>query len=38
MRMEVLEEGEVDKTKCVCVMRGKTEKPLKTIMDLTLFV
>ena len=36
-KMEVLEEEEADKTKCVHVMRGKTEKFLKTIMDLTLF-
>ena len=36
--MEVLGEGEANKTKCVHVKLGKTEKFLKTIMDLTLFM
>ena len=36
--MEVLEEGEVDKIMKMHVMRGKTEKFLKTILDLILFV
>ena len=36
--MEVLEEGEENKTRCVHVVQGKTEKFLKTIWDLTLFV
>ena len=36
--MEVLGEGEADKTKCVHMMRGKIEKFLETVMDLTLFV
>ena len=36
--MEVLGEEEADKTKCVHMMRGKIEKFLKTVMDLTLFV
>ena len=38
MRMEVLEDGEADKAMKMQVMRGKTEKFLKTILDLTLFV
>ena len=29
--MELLGEGEVKKTKCVCMMLGKIEKFLKTI-------
>ena len=29
--MEVLGEGEADKTRCVNMMRGKTKKFLKTI-------
>ena len=43
-KMEVLEEGEVDKIMKMHVirgkieMRGKTEKFLKTILDLILFV
>ena len=36
--MMVLEEGEADKTMKQHVMRGKIEKFLKTILDLTLFV
>ena len=42
--MEVLEEGEVDKIMKMHVMRGKiemrgkTEKFLKTVLDLTLYV
>ena len=38
MKMVVLEEGEADKTMKQHVMQGKTEKFLKTILDLTLFV
>ena len=38
MKMEVLEEGKVDKTRRQHVMQGKTEKILKTVLDLTLFV
>ena len=43
-KMEVLEEGEVDKIMKMHVMRGKiemrgkTEKFLKTVLDLTLYV
>ena len=36
--MEVLEEGKADKTRRQHVMQGKTEKILKTVLDLTLFV
>ena len=38
MIMEVLGEGEADKTRCVHLMRGKTEKFLKTVLNLSLFV
>ena len=38
MKMEVLGEGEADKTMKVHAMRGKTEKFLKTVLDLTQFV
>ena len=38
MKMEVLGEGEADKTKCVHVMQGKAKKFLKIVMDLTIFV
>ena len=38
MKMMVLEEGEADKTMKQHMMRGKTEKFLKTVLDLTLFV
>ena len=38
MKMEVLGEGEADKTMWVHVMRGKIEKFLKIVLDLTLFV
>ena len=31
MKMEVLGEGEADKTRCVHVMHGKTKKFLKTV-------
>ena len=37
-KMEVLGEGEADKTIRVHVMRGKFEKFLKISLDLTLFV
>ena len=36
--MEVLEEGEVDKTMKKHVMQGKTEKFLKIVLNITLFV
>ena len=38
VKMVVLEEGEADKTMKQHVMQGKTEKFLKTILDLTLLV
>jgi len=38
VKMVVLEEGEADKTMKQHVMQGKTEKILKTVLDLTLFV
>ena len=37
-KMVVLEKGEVDKTMNKHVMRGKIEKFLKTVLDLTQFV
>ena len=37
-KMEVLEEGEVDKIMKMHVMWGKIEKFLKTVLDLTQFV
>ena len=36
--MEVLGEGEAEKTKYVNVMRGKTKRFLKIVLDSTLFV
>ena len=36
--MEVLGDGEVDKTMWVHLMQGKTEKFLKTVFDLILFL
>ena len=36
--MEVSGEGEADKTMKMHVMRRKTKKFLKTVMDLTLFM
>ena len=38
MKMVVLEEREVDKTMKQHVMRGKIEKFLKIVLDLTLFM
>ena len=38
MKMEVLGEGEADKTMRVHMMQGKTKKFLKIILDLTLVV
>ena len=38
VKMEVLGEGEADKTKCVRVMQGRAKKFLKIVMDLTIFV
>ena len=37
-KMEVLEEGEANKTMKKHVMHGKTEKFLKTVLNMTLFV
>ena len=37
-KMVVLEKGEVDKTMNKHVMRGKIEKFLKTVLNITLFV
>ena len=38
VKMEVLGEGEVDKTMRVHMMRGKTKKFLKIVLDLILVV
>ena len=38
MKMVVLEEGGADKTMKQHMMRGKTKKFLKIVLDLTLFV